>query len=91
MISNLEKLTPDALFELHAEITAVLAEKLKAKKADLDAKLRQLQPVGVPVTPALSAGKGKISEPRSTNRNLVRTWQVPALARREAKDRRAAR
>ena len=42
MISTLEKLTPDEMFELHAEITAVLAEKLKARTADLDAKLRQL-------------------------------------------------
>ena len=55
MISNLEELAPDALLELHAEITAMLAEKLKAKTADLDAKLRQLQPVGVPVTPARRA------------------------------------
>jgi hypothetical protein len=55
MISNLEKLTPDEMFELHAELTAVLAEKLKAKTADLDAKLRQLQPLGDPITPARRA------------------------------------
>ena len=55
MIPNLEKLTPDEMFELHAELTAMLAEKLKAKTADLDAKLRQLQPVGDPITPARRA------------------------------------
>jgi DNA-binding protein H-NS len=55
MISNLEKLTPDELFELQAEITAVLTEQLKAKKAELEARLRQLQPVSDQVTPARRA------------------------------------
>ena len=66
MIPNLEKLTPDELFELHAEITAVLTEQLKAKKAELDARLRQLQPVGDQVTPTRRADppvKAKFQNP----------------------------
>jgi DNA-binding protein H-NS len=55
MIPNLEKLTPDELFELHREIAVVLVEQLRAKKAELEARLRQLQPVSDQVTPGRRA------------------------------------
>jgi DNA-binding protein H-NS len=51
MAIELESYTSDELFELHAEITVVLAEKTKAKKAELDERLRQLQPLVDRITP----------------------------------------
>jgi len=51
MLDDFEGRTTDELFELHAEIAAVLAEKLNAKKAELDERLQQLQAGGDQVTP----------------------------------------
>ncbi len=45
MIFDFEGLTIDDLFKLHTELSAVLTEKLIAKKAALDKRLRRLHPL----------------------------------------------
>jgi DNA-binding protein H-NS len=55
MQADFEGWTSDELFELHAEVADVLAERLKAKKAELDAQLRQLQPIADQITPVRRA------------------------------------
>ena len=52
MAIELEGCTSDELFALHAEIAAVLAERLNTKKKELEERLRQLQLVGDQVTPS---------------------------------------
>ncbi len=52
MAIEFEGFTSDELFALHAEMAAVLAERLKAKKAELDERLRHLQASGDQVTPS---------------------------------------
>jgi DNA-binding protein H-NS len=52
MAIELESCTSDELFALHAEIAAVLAERLNTKKKELEERLRQLQLVGDQVTPS---------------------------------------
>ena len=52
MVNDFKGCTSDVLFQLHTEIAALLAEKLNAKKAELDERLRQLQASGTQVTRA---------------------------------------
>jgi DNA-binding protein H-NS len=52
MAIDIDGWTTDELFELHAEIAAVLAERLTAQKTVLDERLRQLQASGDQVTPS---------------------------------------
>jgi len=52
MSIDLESYMSDQLFELHEEVAGVLVERLKAQAAELDARLRQLQPVSDHVTPS---------------------------------------
>ena len=54
-MADFEGWTSDELLELHAAINDVLVERLKAKKAEVDQRLRQLKPVGDQSTPARRA------------------------------------
>lgn len=66
MGNDLEALTADELNLLHLEVTAVLREKLLAKKKTLENRLQRLHPlddhVGQASTSALSSRKSKTSE-----------------------------
>jgi DNA-binding protein H-NS len=46
-----EGLTTDQLIELQTEVAAALTEKLKAKKNEVDERLRQLRPASNQVKP----------------------------------------
>ena len=95
MANDFEALTADELYLLHLEVTAVLREKLVAKKNALETRLQQLHPLeDHEVTQArrpYPPVKAKLPEPGSTVRKLVRTWQAAALAGRAVEVRKTDR
>ena len=84
--SKLNQMSLDDLWNLHERIGAILSDKIEDEKKKLEQQLGQLDQQGYEIiaaksgAPAIPEGRGEVSKPERSVRDVVGTRQNPALA-----------